>query len=71
MNAFNHACLNNLIGLNLNMFKRFKHDSSGGSLGLNRKCLNIGAFEQFKQTLSHWWVGEWGQIAQQNKNAEG
>ena len=37
-----------LIGSN--MFKRFKHDSSEGSLGLNRKCLNIGAFRQFNKT---------------------
>ena len=35
-----------LIGLN--MFKRFKHDSSEGSLGLSHWRLNIGAFKQFK-----------------------
>ena len=32
----------------LNMFKRFKHDSSEGSLGLNSWRFNIGAFKQFE-----------------------
>ena len=32
----------------LNMFKRFKHDSSEGSLGLNSWRFNIGAFKQLE-----------------------